>query len=151
MSRLRRVKSFENFSEELQERDPELVVVQGNIQYVGGPLSASMTGAVGRLGVVQHGLLYTALKLGRNKQYAEQLFTSFQSEWGLGDRVKRDMDALRLLLAGEVRVEFLKTVLPEAEIYLAGADPLQPMNEQQRALIHEQAQEYEIEVPVLNM
>ena len=61
MSRLRRVKSFENFSEELQERDPELVVVQGNIQYVGGPLSASMTGAVGRLGVVQHGLLYTAL------------------------------------------------------------------------------------------
>lgn len=61
------------------------------------------------------------------------------------------MDALRLLLAGEVRVEFLKTVLPEAEIYLAGADPLQPMNEQQRALIHEQAQEYEIEVPVLYM
>jgi hypothetical protein len=105
-----------------------------------------MTGAVGQLGDFQHGLFYT-VQAKRQRSYIEPIFTAFQSEYGFGDHAERNKRIMQLLLAGEARVDLLKSALPEADVYLAGPNPLQPMPEQELQLLHEQAQEYEITVP----
>lgn len=147
MSRLRRIKSFNGFSEELQERNPRLVVVQADCRPARGLFSTFMTGSVGHLGDFQHGLFYTVSAAKRQRNYIEPIFTAFQSEYGFADHLERNKRTMQLLLAGEVRIDLLKTALPEADVYLAGPNPLQPMAEQELELLHEQAQEYDVVAP----
>ena len=146
MSRLYKIKSFDNFSEELQERMPSTVVVQAARQPASGQLSTSFTSDASELGDFQKGLLYSVIAKGQ-RSYMEPIFTSFQREFSFADTTEQIKRVLQLLLAGEVRVGLLRTALPETDVNLAGSNALQPMNDQELMRLHETAERYNVEVP----
>jgi hypothetical protein len=149
MNRLRTIKSFDGFSEKLREQNPRLVVVQAksDLKPTRGLFDWLMSPAAGNSDFLLHGLLYTVDTARKRRERVEPILSTPNRENVSGDNVEHYKRSIQLLLAGEVRVDFLRSVLPETEVYLAGVDPLQPMSKEKLSSLHEKAQKFELEVP----
>jgi hypothetical protein len=141
---VRKIKSFERFSNELLAGSPELVVVQADRRPV--RFGTSLTAAVGRLGTYHHGLIYTVGDAEKQSLYREPLFTASQSEYGFGDADERNKRMLEVLLAGAIRVGQLSLTLADTEVYLGDAD-LQPMPQEKLEAMFVQARDFGVTPP----
>jgi hypothetical protein len=144
MNRVKKVKSFERFSDDLWAQRPELIVVQAKRQPAFSPFGISRSIAVNGIGNYKYGLAYSVFDKQRQERYLEPLFTVFQSEHGLADTIDKNNRMIKVLLAGEVRVEQLSAILPESEIYLGGPD-LKPIPQTVLEDLYLQSEELEID------
>lgn len=144
---MRRIVEFDNFVGELHRRDPEHILVGAYIAPARGMWRVARTATVGVLGDYSHGLVYDVQIPRRALRYSEELFTAFQSEYGFADAPKRNQRVASLLLAAEVRVEFLRGELPDADIQVSGPQG-QPLSPEVLQRLHEDAESYGITSPI---
>jgi len=144
MSRVHQVRSFEGFVEDLQQQRPELVVVQAErkpLKGLFGLFGVNKSAAVGMLGNWQHGLHYEVSKARRSRNHFEPLLTAFESEYGFGDKGKRQRRGIATLLAAETRVDLLQSELPNTTVYMTYEDG-QPISDEVLQVVHDYAQEH---------
>lgn len=151
MSRERKIKSFDRFTDELQRLSPERISIEAfrRVDRRGMPMGFTTNiSAVGELGNFTHGLLYGVQLAKRERAYSESLFAAFQSTFGIADREKRAERAMAVLLAGEIRRDQLSILLPDTEVYLAGPDK-KPMGEEELVHLHQDAHRHGVMPPDL--
>lgn len=147
MRRTRKINSFEQFAGTMREVEPNLIVVEADKRPERGLFKAVLTSAVGELRDYSYGLAYDVNTNRKPRRYRENLFSVLQSGYGIGEGDKRDKRALSALLAAEVRVESLRTVLPEAEIYVGSGDG-SPMPDDVLQRMHEAAESLNVQSPI---
>lgn len=122
MGRIHKIKSFEKFVSELQERRPGGIAVAASCEPPRGLFGPSASVSVGALGDWQYGLAYDTKGGKGDRAYREPLFTVFQSEYGFGDAPARNKRTISCLLAAQDRIGTLVTALPGIDVYLAKGD-----------------------------
>ena len=151
MNRTRKIRSFDKFSDELLRRQPEIVAIQANFANSLRFSNWFIESMTMDFPDVDYSLLYFVRASGDRTKHKERLFTASCRQESFADHVsRRDLNAARALLAGQIRVAQLSLMLADTQVYLAspGAD-LSPMPQEELDRLHEDAQARHITPPAL--
>lgn len=144
MSRIHKIKNYDNFIDELLDRKPITVSVAASRRLIRWPsASTPALTTTGTIGTYEHRLVYEA-QLPSDKKpllYGESIFRAIQSERGIADTKKRNFRMGALLLAAEDRVTMLQPLLPETTVYIYDGQSDGPMSTETIALLHSNAKE----------
>lgn len=143
MIRVEAIKSFEGFVEDLHKLSPDAVVLQADVRHKPNLLFTPRSRTAGKIGNFQYGLHYAVTDSRRTRSYFEGLFLAHQTERGVLDEEDRKRRIIATMLAGETRVEFLRSELLGVSVTMVDAAD-QLMTAERFERLHQMAEEHDV-------
>lgn len=146
MERVRKIKDYGKFTNELQEREPKRIIVEPEVRLASYIMSTESMGG-GKIGNYIHSLFYSVETQRHELVYREGIFVAFQSERGIAHALERERRAASLFLAAEVRIDTLHELFPNTIVQLGNGQG-EPIDQISLNRLREEVAELGVDSPL---